>query len=93
VPPETPNSPSEGTPKPEPTNPKARAQGPPSNLHIHKHVRASQGHLLGLLVNLFLDFRAHPLPPPLKQPQTEVSCEQFALPGDLHRLSGQRKLT
>ena len=64
-----------------------------SNLRSIRHLRASQGYLLGLLANLFLDFRAHTLPLPLKQPKTEVSCEQFGQPGGREVLSEQRKLT
>jgi hypothetical protein len=93
MPPEARNKPSESTPTTHTKKHQTYSQRPTSNLRSLRHIRASPGHLLGLLASRFLYFRAHPLAPPLKQPQTEVSIQQFAVPGGLDRLVDLRKLT
>jgi hypothetical protein len=93
MPPEARNGPSESTPTTQPKKHQTYSQSPTSKLPSLRHIRASPGHLLGLLANRFQLIRAHPLAPPLKQPQTEVSIQQFAVPGGLDRLVDLRKLT
>jgi hypothetical protein len=93
MPPEAHNGLSEGTSTTKPKQHQANSQRPTNNLGSLMHIRASQGHLLGLLADIFQHKPAHPLTPPLKQPKTEVSCEQFAVPGGLNRLSELCKLT
>ncbi len=77
----------------EPKQHQTYSQRPTSNLRSLRHIRASQGQLLGLLDKRFLYFQAHTLARPLKQLTAEVNCEQFAVPGGLDRLSRLRKLT
>ena len=93
MPPEARNGPSESTPTTQPKQDQSYSQRPTNNLRSLRYIRASTGHLLGLLANIFLDFQAHTLPPPLKQPKTVVSCEQFGQPGSRDNLSEQPRLT
>ena len=72
MPPEARNGPSESTSTTELKQHQTYPQVPTNNLCSLRHTRASLGYLLGLLTILFLDFQTHTLPPPLKQPKTEV---------------------
>jgi hypothetical protein len=63
------------------------------NLRRLLYIRVGPGYPLGQLACIFLYFRAHLLALPLKQTKTEVSGQQFALPGGLDKPCWLRELT
>jgi hypothetical protein len=92
MPPEAHNGPSESTSTTQPEQHQTYSQRPTNNLRSLRHISANPVHLLGQ--HIIIPVLSSPSSSPtLKQPKTEVRCEQFAVPGGPERLSRLRQLT